>query len=106
MIFMTIEAAYSQSFLEQYQNFKKEVESKYTSFREDCNKEYAQFLLTAWDWYEGNAPLPLPKDDNPIPPKPYDGRENETPIVINPIDVNPIEETPQPKPIEPIKSEF
>lgn len=105
MIFMTIEAAYSQSFLEQYQNFKKEVESKYTSFREDCNKEYAQFLLTAWDWYEGNAPLPLPKDENPIPPKPYDGRENETPIVINPIDVNPIEETPQPKPIEPIKEQ-
>ncbi|MCM1142435.1 MAG: hypothetical protein NC453_28020, partial [Muribaculum sp.] len=96
---------YAQSFLEQYQDFKKEAESKYTSFREDCNKEYAQFLLTAWDWYEGKAPLPLPKDDNPIPPRPYEGRDNDTPIVIKPIDVNPIEETPQPKPIEPIKEQ-
>lgn len=100
---MTKEASHAQSFIEQYQDFKKETESKYTSFREDCNKEYAQFLLTAWDWYDGKAPLPLPKDDNPIPPIPYDNEKHDVPIVINPIDVNPIEETPQPKPIEPIK---
>lgn len=102
---LTKEVTYSQSFLDQYQDFKREAESKYTSFREGCNKEYAQFLLTAWDWYEGKAPIPLPKDDNPIPPRPYDGRDEDTPIVINPINVNPMEETPQPKPIEPIKEQ-
>lgn len=103
LILMTKAATYSQSLLEQYLCFKNDAESKYTSFREDCNKQYAQFLLTAWDWYDSKAPLPFPKDDNPIPPKPYDDNKHDTPIVFNPIDVNPIEETPQPKPIEPIK---
>jgi len=102
LVLMTKGTMYSQSFLAQYQDFKKNAESKYTSFREDCNKEYAQFLLTAWDWYEGKIPLPLPKDDDPIPPRPYEGRDKDIPIEINPIDVNPIEEIPQPKPIEPI----
>ena len=103
LILMTTGVAYSQSLHERYKDFKKQAESKYSSFREDCNKQYAQFLLTAWDWYEGKAPLSLPMDNNPIPPKPYDVRNKEAPIVISPIGVNPIENIPQPKPIEPIK---
>lgn len=50
---MTMGVACSQSLPERYQDFKRQAKSKYTSFREDCNKQYAQFLLTAWDWYEG-----------------------------------------------------
>jgi len=60
-------------------------------------------LRTAWDWYEEKAPLPLPEDDRPVPPRQFDGNSKENPIVINPIDVAPIEDTPQPKPIEPIR---
>lgn len=60
-------------------------------------------MLTAWDWYEGKAPLPLPKDDNPVPPKTFGDNRKENPIIVRPIDVAPIEYAPQPKPIEPIK---
>lgn len=96
-------SVFAQSMQERYNTFKNNTISNYVSFRDDCNKKYAQFLLTAWDWYEGKAPMPLPKDNNPVPPKPYDDNSHDTPIVINPIDVNPIEDSPQPKPIEPIK---
>ena len=103
LLLMTTGVAYSQSLRVRYKDFKKQTESKYTSFREDCNKQYAQFLLTVWDWYEGKTPLSLPMDNNPLPPKPYNGRNNDAPIVISPIGVNPIKNIPQPKPIEPIK---
>ncbi len=85
-----------------YEEFKRAAQSSYTSFRKECNKAYADFLRTAWGWYDGKAPLPKPKDLNPIPPKPYNGDENN-PIAANPVEVNPIECMPQPKPIEPIR---
>lgn len=96
-----------QTIYEKYNQFKNDVESRYSSFRDDCNKKYAQFLLTSWEWYEGKEPLPLPKDDMPIPPKPYNDGEREKSVVVQPINVNvaPIDDTPQPKPIGPIKEQ-
>ncbi|MCI8997395.1 MAG: hypothetical protein HFJ95_00160 [Muribaculaceae bacterium] len=94
-----------QTMHEKYAQFKDEVKTEYSSFRDDCNKRYAQFLLTAWDWYDGNVPIPIPKDENPVPPKPYHKGKDRTPIVIHPINVKPIENTPQPKPIGPIKEQ-
>ena len=45
----------------------------------------------------------MPKDESPVPPKPYIG-ENDIPhIDTKPTEIDPIEITPQPKPIEPIK---
>lgn len=104
-IWFALSVQAQQTMSEKYNQFKNEASSKYSSFRENCNREYAQFLLTAWDWYEGKTPLSFPKDNNPIPPKPYDDNKHDTPTVINPVDVSPIEETPQPKPIVPIKEQ-
>jgi len=88
-----------------YEDFRKEAEHEYSSFRDECNKKYAEFLLTAWDWHEGKAPMPMPKDERPVPPKPYDGKGHDTPVEVLPISIKPIEDTPQPKPIEPIKEQ-
>lgn len=93
----------AQSLIDEYDSFKQQACKDYASFRGDCNTNYADFLREAWAWYEGKAPIPKPKDDNPIPPKPYQDEKHPCPVVINPNPVEPILITPQPRPIEPIK---
>lgn len=93
------------TFIDAYEHFRKSMNDEYASFRNDCNQKYAEFLRQAWDWYEGNAPMPLPKEENPVPPRPYvpDEDIDETPVDITPVIVTPIDTEPQPKPIEPIR---
>ena len=95
----------AQSFRDEYQQFNKRVTANYSDFRNECNRKYVEFLRQAWSWYEGNAPLPLPKEENPVPPRPYKDDEQEEPhIEIIPVNVEPEEdEIPQPKPVEPIR---
>lgn len=93
---------YSQDFSEIYDEFKKSSHQNYNSFRDECNQKYADFLRTAWDWYQGKAPMPIPKEKNPVPPRPYKPI-NESPIAVEPTPVNPVEPKPQPKPISPIR---
>lgn len=94
---------FSQSFKEQYEQFKNNAQNSYSSFREECNYRYIKFLTEAWDWYEGKAPIPIPKEELSIPPRPYI-IENDLPhIDIEPVEINPIDINPQPKPIAPIK---
>lgn len=91
-----------QTAQEQYEAFRQRAVNEYSSFRDECNQKYAQFLKEAWDRYEGKAPLPLPEDETPVPPKPYVEDDTVT-ISTEPVVVAPIENTPQPKPVEPIK---
>ena len=85
-----------------YEEFKKSVHQNFNSFRDECNQKYADFLRTSWDWFQGKAPLPLPDDKNPVPPRPYQPTEQD-PITVEPNLINPVEPKPQPKPISPIK---
>lgn len=105
VIYMIFANAYilSQNFKEQYDQFKKEAQNSYASFRNECNQKYIEFLRDSWKWYEGKSPLPMPKEDSPIPPRPYMGNEDLVPIETQPIEVEPIDASPQPLPIEPIK---
>ncbi|MDE7385631.1 MAG: hypothetical protein K2N28_00670 [Muribaculaceae bacterium] len=59
----------------------------------------------AWEWYEGKEPLPVPVEENPAPPLPYNKDENRTPLEPMPVkvEVTPIMIEPRPKPIEPIR---
>lgn len=104
LLVLTFSPAYSQNFREQFEQFKQQAVIEYSSFRDECNMKYAEFLRQGWDWYEGKAPLPLPKEENPIPPRPYmqDGDRDDG-VDITPIDTDPLEKEPQPKPIEPIR---
>ena len=96
--------AYSQDFRMQYEQFREQTIQEYASFRDECNQKYAEFLRQAWDWYDGKAPMPLPKDENPVPPRPFvPDDDKDEPVEIVPVDVNPINPEPQPKPIEPIR---
>ena len=93
----------AQSFKEQYEQFKNNAKNSYSSFRDECNQRYIKFLAEAWDWYEGKAPRPMPKDESPVPPKPYIGENDKPHIDTKPIEIDPVDNNPQPKPIEPIK---
>lgn len=86
-----------------YEDFKKSAQQNYNSFRDECNRKYAEYLRTAWEWYQGEAPLPIPDEMNPRPPRPYD-KENHIgeDKQINPVIVNPIPSIEQPKPVKPI----
>ncbi|MDE7382084.1 MAG: hypothetical protein K2N03_08190, partial [Muribaculaceae bacterium] len=54
---------YSQNvFPEEYDKFRTVQFQNYTLFRSECNREYVDFLKTAWDWYEGKTPIPIPKE--------------------------------------------
>lgn len=91
----------AQSFKERYQAFKQEKLKEYASFRDECNRKYVDLLRGKWDISDKNPPMPEPKEDKPIPPRPYEEEENDT-VTVVPIDIQPVEEIPQPQPIEPI----
>lgn len=92
-----------QSMQDAYDSFKRNAVDEYQSHRNECNAIYADFLRSSWDWYQGKAPLPIPKETFPVPPRPYLEDPNVQPIDVTPKTVNPIENEPQPKPFEPIK---
>lgn len=95
--------AFAQSFKEQYDQYKNNAQNSYSSFRNECNQIYVDFLRQSWNWYEGKAPIPNPKEEAPVPPRPYNGEENLPNISSIPIETKPIDKNPQPKPIEPIR---
>lgn len=93
-------SCFAQSPQEKYEQFRHSVVNEYDSFRDECNRKYADFVRTAWDWYHGNEPLPMPKDDL-VPPRPYDGNGHSRPV-SEPVDISPVKDTPQPKPVAPV----
>lgn len=93
----------AQDAREKYEAFKKNVEKEYFSFREECNKKYADFLRTTWNSYNKEEPIPKPKEENPIPPLPYEEEKHQDQATVIPEVVKPTPPSPQPKPIEPIK---
>lgn len=92
----------SQTVQEQYDQFKHSAFREYSSFRDECNQKYAEFLRTSWEWIQSKDPLSKPSELNPVPPKPYRPIEHN-PISVEPKPVKPVEPRPQPKPISPIK---
>ncbi len=94
--------ARSQTVQEQYEQFKNSAFKDYSSFRVECNQNYADFLRASWDWFEGNSPVPMPDDKKPVPPKPYQPIKQK-PVLVEPKPIQPVESKPQPKPFSPIK---
>lgn len=104
LVFLIPVILHGQNFEDQYNAFKKEAHQQYSDFRNQCNRRYAEFLRNAWDYYEGKAPLPRPKEEAPLPPKPYKP-DNEEPVKVEPVIVKPLVPMPQPKPVEPIREQ-
>ncbi len=96
-------SCHAQSLIDKYESFKQQAHQNYSSFREECNQKYAEFLRNSWSWYDGKAPMPVPKEESPVPPMPYNGEDSLPDIDIKPVEIAPINNNPQPKPIEPVR---
>ena len=94
--------AEAQSFEEQYRAFRQAVQKEYSDFREQANAEYADFLRAAWAYYRVSPAIPRPKDE-PVPPVPYDDKQEQQNQEIKGEVVPQPEPTPTPQPVAPIK---
>ncbi len=94
-----------ENFREQYEKFKNQSIQTYTSFRDQCNKEYVEFLKAAWECYKVGPVIPKPVEED-VPPVVIEQDRDQVPIEDNelPYDevVPVIEEEPQPQPVEPV----
>lgn len=96
-----------RDFTKEYENFRKQAQQEYSNFRDKANSEYAEFMRQAWQWYEGEAAIPLPKiPDNPKPPVIMPEKDRDKIPENNPIPYEEVIPAPvvieQPKPVAPI----
>lgn len=87
----------------EYEDFKKQTLQEYSDYRHRVNLEYSDFIRKNWEEYSAFAPIPKPKENNPIPPKPYEIPIDNNPISIVPDEVPIAEPLPKPDPIAPIQ---
>ena len=106
LLFAGSNQCFPQTPRERYEAFRKEARQTYEDFRDKANQAYADFMKQAWESYQALPEIPKPEDEPPLPPVIYEEKEEQEEEVI-PIlhdDILPIpEQTPQPKPIAPIK---
>lgn len=91
-----------------YEKFKQKSNEKFEKFRNKHNKEYAEFVRKAWKGFQALEAIPIPEEENPVPPVVYP-KDEPKPIKDTP---KPYEEIipvvkpePQPEPVEPIEEE-
>ncbi len=93
------------SYREEYEKFKNQSIKTYSNFREQCNKEYIDFLKASWDYYQVGPAIPKPVEED-VPPVVIEQDRDQVPIEDNELpfdEVMPvIEEEPQPQPLEPV----
>ena len=106
LLFAGSNQCFPQTPRERYEAFRKEARQTYEDFRDKANQTYADFMKQAWEGFQALPEIPKPEDEPPLPPVVYEEKEEQEEEVI-PMpqdDILPIpEQTPQPKPIAPIK---
>ncbi len=50
------------SFADRFNQFKKQSEQKYLSFRQECNKQYTDFVRQAWERFGAEPPVKRPEE--------------------------------------------
>lgn len=50
------------SFADRFNQFKKQSEQKYLSFRQECNKQYTDFVRQAWERFGAEPPVNRPEE--------------------------------------------
>ncbi|MCQ2118668.1 MAG: hypothetical protein MJY84_01960 [Bacteroidales bacterium] len=91
-------------FRKAFDEFTEKARSEYSSFREESNRNFIEFLKAAWEEYKAEPAIPVP-DEEEIPPVIYEEKRetlDDNPLPV--IDVTPSPEIePQPTPVEPIE---
>lgn len=66
-------------FRDRFKSFDSEIKDRYESFREQCNREYAEYLKKEWEVFRGGEPVSLP-DEKMVPPLTFsiDGEDEDS----------------------------
>lgn len=93
------------NFREEYDKFKNQSIHTYSTFRDQCNKQYVEFLKAAWESFQLGPIIPKPVEEE-VPPVVIEQDRDQVPIKDNELpydEVVPIiEEKAQPQPVEPV----
>lgn len=89
-----------------FDSWRKEIRDDFNDFRRQCMEEYIDFVRNAWKEFEGEKPVPKPKE-KPVPPvvmpdEDKDKTVEPKPVIIEEV-VKPVPVPPQPDPVEPIE---
>lgn len=101
--------AFKQKANRDFDAFKQRVEQQYETHRQKVNADYAEHMKRVWREFNAFKGVPVPEDDvKPVPPKPFDDKQKEQPIIDQELPTDPVvepvpEPKPQPKPVEPIE---
>ena len=101
--------AYAQDdFRQKYEEFKRQAQSRYLSFRDEANRQYAEFVRRAWSEARFLPGTPRPEEKD-RPPVVIRDEERAAPVEEN---VLPVRDTvelprpePQPHPVAPIEEQ-
>lgn len=91
-----------------YEEFKKLARNDYETFRDEANRQYAEWMKEAWASFQVLPAIPKPKEEE-VPPVVIDEKDQNFPIDDNPLPIDGIIPSPypepQPVPIGPIREQ-
>lgn len=93
----------AQTPAEDYEAFRRSAQQSYDDFRGECNREYAEFLKTAWQYFETRPAVPSHDKYKKVPPVVYEDDSAESvPVEVRPREVPVLDNSPQPHPLGPV----
>ena len=92
-----------QNAREEYERFRQQAEQEYNDFRKRANEEYARFMADPWTAFETQPAEEIPKLPKPPTPVLVDPYSHPEPLPI-PVENEPVPPVPvvRPEPVEPI----
>lgn len=106
VILLPLSANAQGGFREEYERFKKQSLSTYSSFRDQCNKDFIESLKNMREYYEMGPAIQKPVEEE-VPPVVIEEEHNQLPIEDNELPFDEVipapEVEPRPEPVEPIK---
>ena len=107
LLYVGYTTAQERDLLKEYEEFRKQAQAEYADFRDKANAEYSEFMRKAWQWYQGEPPLPAPPlPDPPVPPVVLPEDERDKVPENKPIPYEDVIPAPvvieQPEPVTPI----
>ena len=93
----------AQNFRDEFEAFRQKATGEHSSFRDQCNARYADFLRGAWDTFTQQKPVAQPQRPAPVPAVPYDESRDTVDVVeTQPVVLAPAAPEPQPLPAAPV----
>lgn len=78
----------------EYSSYKKKAQEDFAAYRAKVKAEYTQFMRERWKAFSGEEPIPVPKQEPPVPPTIAPQEEQNRPAVDRPVVIDKIIQKP------------